>query len=143
MKRTTLLTAALAFVIAISMIMTVQAKPFMDGKRGHGPGGAEIGGMRVLMELDLSQAQKQTIYDILQKYQDEQQAIRVNLRAHKREFFDMTSDGNFDEDKARQAFQESVPAIEEAFVLRTRIKSEINAVLTEEQLEELQKTRQE
>jgi Spy/CpxP family protein refolding chaperone len=55
----------------------------------------------------------------------------------------MTSDGNFDEEKARQAFQESVPAIEEAFVIRARIKSEVNAVLTPEQIEELQQVRAE
>jgi Spy/CpxP family protein refolding chaperone len=144
MKRTILLTTALALVLTISMIMTAQAEPFMGGKRGHGSGGAGIGGMRALMQLDLSQEQKQSIYDILQKYKDEQQATRANLKAHKREFFDMTSYGDdFNEDNVRQAFQESVPAIEEAFILRARIKSEINAVLNEEQLEELQSIRAE
>ena len=143
MKRTILLTAALALAITISMIMTAQAEPFMGGKHGHGPGGTGIGGMRVLMQLDLSQDQKQTIYDILQKYKDEQQATRISLRAHKKDFFDMTSDDNFNEENVRQVFQKSVPAIEEAFVLRARITSEIKAVLTAEQLEELQQIRAE
>jgi len=53
----------------------------------------------------------------------------------------MTSGGNFDEDKARQAFQDASPAFEEAFVLRARIKTEINAVLTTEQFVELQQIR--
>ena len=143
MKRTTLLTAALAFVIIISMVVTAQAEPLAGGKGRHGPGEAGNVGMRGLMQLDLSQDQKQTIYDILQKYRDEQQAIRISIQEHKKEFFDMTSDGNFDEHKARRAFQESVPAIEEAFVLHARFKSAINAVLTLEQLEELQQIRDE
>lgn len=143
MKRTILLTAALVIGITISMIMTVQAEPFMGGKRSHGQGGAGIGGMRALMQLDLAQDQKQTIYDILQKYEAEQQAARTSLKAHKKELSDMTAAGNFNEDKFRQAFQESVPAMEEAFVLKARIKSEVMAVLTEEQLEELQEIRAE
>jgi len=141
MKRTTLLTAALAFAIIFSMIMTAQAESFVGGKQGYGPGGAGNGGMRVLMQLELSQDQKQTIYDILQKYRDEQQATRISIKDHKQEFFAMTSDGNFDEDKARQAFQDASPAFEEAFVLRARIKTEINAVLTTEQFVELQQIR--
>ena len=143
MKRTIFMTAVLVIGLTISMIMTAQAEPFMGGKRGHGQSGAGISGMRALMQLDLSQDQKQTIYDILQKYQDEQQATRTRIKAHKKELFDMTSDGSFDEDKFRQAFQESVPAMEEAFVLRARIKSEIMAVLTEAQIEELQEVRAE
>ena len=134
MKRKTFLTAALAITIIFSMIITAQAKPFGGGKHGNG-------GMRALMQLDLSQDQKQTIYDILQKYQDEQEATRTSIREQRQEFFDTTSDGNFDEDKTRQAFQKSVPATEDAFVLRARIKSEINAALTTEQLEELQQIR--
>ena len=141
MKRTTLLTAALAFATIFSMIITAQAEPFAGGKHGHGLVGAGNGGMQALMQLDLSQDQKQTIYDILQKYQDEQHATQMSIKKHNQELFDMTSYGNFDEDKARRAFQESVPAIEEAFVLRARFKSEINAVLTTEQLEELQQIR--
>ena len=141
MKRTTFLTAILAFAIIISMIVTAQAEPVAGGKRWHGFGGAGHVGIRGLMQLDLSQDQKQTIYDILQKYSDEQQATRISMKEYKKEFFNMTSDNNFDEDKVRQAFKESVPAIEEAFVLRARIKSEVNAVLTPEQLEELQQFR--
>ena len=143
MKRTILLTTVLAIGITISMIMTAQAEAFRGGKRGHGPHAAGLGGMRALMELDLSQGQKQTIYDILQKYEDEQLAARAVLKAHKQELFDMTAAGAFNEDKFRQAFQESVPAMEDAFVLRARVKSEIMAVLSEDQLEELQERRAE
>lgn len=143
MKRITFLTAILAFAIIISMIVSAQAETFAGGKRGHGFGGAGHVGMRALMQLDLSQDQKQTIYDILQKYSDEQEATRISIKEHRKKLFNMTSDGNFDEEKARQAFQESVPAIEEAFVIRARIKSEVNAVLTPEQIEELQQVRAE
>jgi Spy/CpxP family protein refolding chaperone len=143
MKRTTLLTSVLAFAITISVIMTAQAEPFMGGKRGHGPGGDGFGGMRVLMQLDLSQDQKQSIYDILQKYKDAHQSTRASLMAHKEDLFDMTADGDFNEENIRQAFQESVPAMEDAVVLRTRINSVIKAVLTEEQLDELQQIKAE
>ena len=139
MKRTILLAAAtLALALIISMTTSAFAGPFMGGKGGHG-----FGGMRVLMQLDLSQDQKQSIYDILQKYQDKQQALRISIREHKKEFFDLTLDGNFNEEEVRQAFQESVPALEEAFILRAKIKSEIYAVLTSDQLEELQQIRTE
>ena len=143
MKRTTFLTAALAIALIFSMIIAAQAKPFVGGKHGYGPGGPGNGGMRALMQLDLSQDQKQIIYDILQKYRDEQQATRTSIREQRQEFFDMTSSGNFDEDKARQAFQESYPVIEDAYVLQARIRSEIHATLTTEQLEELQQIRTE
>jgi len=144
MKRTILLAAAtLALALIISTTAAALAGPFMGGKGGHGVGGPGIGGMRALMQLDLSQDQKQSIYDILQKYQDKQQAVRISIREHKKEFFDLTSDGNFNEEEVRQAFQESVPALEEAFILRAKIKSEIYAVLTSAQLEELQQIRTE
>jgi len=80
MKRTTLLTAALAFAIIFSMIMTAQAESFVGGKQGYGPGGAGNGGMRVLMQLELSQDQKQTIYDILQKYRMSSKQLGSALR---------------------------------------------------------------
>jgi Spy/CpxP family protein refolding chaperone len=139
MKRTKLLSVLLAIAIAISMVATVNADPFRGGKLGNGPGG----GIRVLMNLDLSQDQKQSIYDILQKYEDEQQATRANLRSNKDEFFDVASGGNFNEENVRKSFQELVPAMEDAYVLRAKVHSEVMAVLTDDQLEELQKIKSE
>ena len=79
MKRTILLAAAtLVLALIISTTTAAFAGPFMGGKSGH-----EIGGMQALMQLDLSQDQKQSIYDILQKYQDEQQATRLGNRGHR------------------------------------------------------------
>ena len=139
MKRRTLLSAILAIFIAISTVATGVAKPFRGGESGHGPGG----GMRVLMNLDLSQSQKQAVYDILQKYEDEQQATRENLRSQKKELFDVTARETFNEENVRQSFRELVPAMENAHVLRAKIHSEVMAVLTDDQLEELQQLRDE
>lgn len=134
MKRITFLTTVLALAITISTIMIAQAEPLMGGKRGHD----RLYGIRALMQLYLSQDQKQAIYDIYLKYHDAQKATRSSLKEQKEEFFIIASDANFNEDNIRQAFRESVPAMEEAAVLRVRIGSEIKAVLTAGQFEELQ-----
>lgn len=143
MKRLTLLSAIMAIALAISLAATAGAKPLRSGNPGGGPGMGGIGGMRVLMNLDLSQDQKQAVYDILQKYADEQQATRNNLRSLKSEFLDFTALTTFNEEKIRQSFRELAPALEDAYVLRAQVHAEIMAVLTSDQLDELQEIRSE
>ena len=139
MKRKTIITTILALTIAISIAATGVAKPFGGGKSGHGPGG----GIRALMNLDLSQDQKQDIYDILQKYEDEQQKTRETMRSQREEFKAVTSGTDFNEENVRRSFQEMVPAMEDAHVLKAKVHSEVMAVLTDAQLEELQDAREE
>ena len=139
MKRTAIFSVILAVALVISMVATGYSKPFRGGTAGHGPGG----GIRALMNLDLTQDQKQAVYDILQKYEDEQQATRENLRLQKKEFHDATAGGTFDEENVRKSFQEMVPAMEDVHVLRAKVHSEVMAVLTDEQLQILQEIRSE
>ena len=139
MKRNTIITAILAVTIAISIAATGVAKPFGGGKPEHGPGG----GIRALMSLDLSQDQKHEIYDILQNYEGEQQKTRETMRSQRRIFQAVTSGPDFNEEDVRRSFQEMVPAMEDAHVLKAKVHSEVMAVLTDAQLEELQDAREE
>jgi hypothetical protein len=56
MNRTKFLSAIVVIAITISLVSSVDAEPLRGGKLAHGPGGF----IRVLMNLDLSQDQKQT-----------------------------------------------------------------------------------
>ena len=110
---------------------------FMKHHRGMGYG------LRALLSLDLSDAQKTEVANILKKYRDDMRTSADKLAEAKKNMGEMIHADEFNEAEIRKAFQAISPIKEELVVLRAKIISEIKPVLTPEQIETLKERKAE
>lgn len=88
----------------------------------------------LMIHLNLTDAQKKEIADILKKYQESIKSdVNAVLEARKN-LFDAIHADTYDENAVRATSRNAASAEEELAVLRAKIVSEIKAVLTPEQL---------
>jgi Spy/CpxP family protein refolding chaperone len=141
MKRGKLLTTVCILALSVSVALTAQAGPFGGGPNGHGP---ECGfhPMRALMQLDLSVDQKHAVYDILQKYEKDQEKAWDSVQERRQQMATQMRADEVNEAAIRQTFQETSAAREYAVVLRARMFAEIRSVLNDEQREQLAEMQQ-
>lgn len=107
------------------------------GHGGHG-GGGELG---MLMQLDLTDEQKAQIREMLPAYRDKKEGLRTALHAKRQEMRTLMEAESFDEKAVRQKFREMAPLMEDMAVLRGRVRHDIKAVLTPEQVAAIQDRR--
>lgn len=122
-----------------------------QGKHGKagvsgGPGNANMGitgdlgtGMesaiiKALIQLNLTEAQKQAIAAILKEYQQAVKESAIQVLDAKKDLFETIHSNVFDEEAVRTASKAVASAEEELAVLRATIVSEVRAVLTPEQI---------
>lgn len=105
---------------------------------GRGMHGME---WRMLRQLDLTDAQKTQIETIMDTYRPQWDSLRETKRQTCEDKMTGLAGLPFDEAQARQAYKEMASMHEEMFVLRMRMRSEIRAVLTEDQLRQLEAKR--
>ena len=84
MKRAKILTTVCILSLSLTVALAAQAGPFRGGHRGHGPEGG-FHPMRALMQLDLAADQKQSIYDILKKYEQDQDKARESMQERRQQ----------------------------------------------------------
>ncbi|MCP4346476.1 MAG: Spy/CpxP family protein refolding chaperone [Desulfobacterales bacterium] len=95
-------------------------------------------GLKALLSLDLSDAQKTEVANILKKYQDDMKTAADKLAEAKNNMGDLIHADEFNEAEIRKAFQAASSIKEELVVLKAKIFSEIKPVLTPEQIETLE-----
>lgn len=105
-----------------------------------GPGGPGFP-MRALMQLDLSDTQKADLKKIIDEYQPQLHEYREKLRSMRKEYQNAALPEEFNEDKVRAVFGEMAPVMEDMFVLGTKMRTDIRAVLTADQISQLQEKR--
>lgn len=140
----------LAVALAIVMIFAGSAMAWGGGKHGkgfghggfHGKGGGFMG-LRMLMSLDLTDAQKTSVANVIAKYREEMQANKEKLMEAREKLADATLAEEFSETAVREAAQELAPLKEDMAVLRARVASEIRPILTPEQIALLEEKRAE
>jgi Spy/CpxP family protein refolding chaperone len=139
---------AVLFVLAVVFTATpfVKAeifgqKPPMPGMK-DGPEGGPFFGLKFCLELKLSDSQQAKMKKIINKYQDEEKRLRNNMMESRKNLMSVMHTEPFDEAAARKAFRNTSSLEEDAFVLRAKIKSELDAVLTSDQKEMLKKRRE-
>jgi len=115
--------------------------------RGFGPGfgpgnrpGKFMGGgfPGFMKELNLTDAQKKQIADIVKKYRDVNKKNSGNPMGKQFEFINMILTEGFNEDSVRQLFQDSSADMENHMVSMAKMISEIKAVLTADQIKLIQ-----
>ena len=140
MKRAKILTTVCILSLSLTVALAAQAGPFRGGHRGHGPEGG-FHPMRALMQLDLAADQKQSIYDILKKYEQDQDKARESMQERRQQMGGLMTAEELDEAAIRRTLQQTSAAMEDAVVLRAKMFAEIRSVLNTEQQEQLAEMR--
>lgn len=120
-------------LFVISITGTADAGRF---QRHMGVGGGHDGG-RLFQELNLSDEQKSEIQGVRLKYQEERTAIASRGQAARKEMRAVLSADTVMEFDIRGAHRKWFSVTEDMAVLRANMMSEIKAVLTPEQREQL------
>ena len=130
----------LTIMVAVSMVLalafTAEARPFGPGHKGRGMRG-DLGGLKMLLELKLSDTQQAQMTNIINKYQKERETLRDTTMQARKNLSAVLRAEQFNEEQARKAFREASAARENMFVSRAKMMAELKAVLTPEQLESL------
>ena len=133
-----LLAGALTLALSTSALADFGGGP----RGGFGPGGPGFGGPELMLEhmadhLDLDDTQRSTVQNIFEAARPEFQALREQARANR---------------QALQALDAGDPAVNDiaasngelatqGTLLAHRVRNEIRAVLTDEQIEKLERSR--
>ena len=125
-----------AIAAGILMLIAAVGAQWTHAYMRGGPGGhgAGFGGLKMLMQLDLTDAQKAQIREMLPAYRTEKQTRQNALRAMRQKMQGLVAAERYDEDEVRQAFREMAPLMEDMAVLRVQFMHDVKAVLTPEQI---------
>jgi Spy/CpxP family protein refolding chaperone len=131
----------LTIVIGLALTSTANAQ-FGHGRMagGMGPG---FPGLKMVMHLDLSDAQRDEIRTIIKKYRAEGQEIREDLASVRENMASVMFADQLDEAAVRSQFKVLAPQMEDLAVLGARIISEVKTVLTPDQIETMKEMRSE
>jgi periplasmic protein CpxP/Spy len=103
------------------------------GRGGPGGPGGFGGAMGLLRGLDLTEAQRAQVREIMESHRDEQKAIGDRLQAAHRAENDAVSAAQFDEQLVRTKAADLAAVMADAAVLHAKVHSEVFALLTPEQ----------
>ena len=129
------LAAALLLGLGVAGFAQQGPERHWDGGGGpphgpHGPGGF----VPFLRDLNLSDAQKAQVKQIMDSFESSTKPLRDRLDAlHESEVSTLFKDGAFDEAAVRASAQERANVMVEMDVARARMMSQVYAILTPEQ----------
>ena len=136
MKSYQFIPAALLSLLALSLV--AEAHPGGGPKRGFGgpgPGFPDAKLERMTRNLDLDETQRQSVQNILDAAKPEFEALRESFKANRETLRTLDpADASYSVDLEAAAAENGRLATE-ATLLRSRVRTEIDAVLTEEQRE--------
>lgn len=134
--------AVTALVLGMAGIAAAQPGPGGRGPGGRGPGGPDgVGGpmgglfglqVDALRGLDLTDAQRQQVRSIMESHREEARALAERGRTTM-EALNAATQTATDENAIRQQGEALGAVLADAAVLRSRVRSEVWAVLTTEQ----------
>lgn len=118
--------------------------PGPRGERGFGPrgGGGPGGPIPFLRDLNLTDAQKAQVKQIVDNFEASTKELREKMRGLRGGEADVLKDGTFDEAAVRSAAQARASIDVEMEVARARMMSQVYGVLTAEQKAKIAERRQ-
>ena len=137
MKRILFATVTMALISGTAYAMPGHGMPGVGGPGTH----LGQGMLRVLLNLDLTDAQKHEAALILSKYRDEGRERRAALRTAMEGLRGTAEADPFDEEAIRAAFKGVAGAGEEMAVHGAKLVAELKGILTPEQKESLEEQR--
>lgn len=147
MKKRVLIAAGLAAVLISGGALALAQPPQGPGGPGPRMGRGGPGPHGPMMEfglrgLDLSDAQKEQVKSIMESHKAEFQAIGEKMRAAHDGLAQATQAETVDESAIRASTGAVASAMADEAILRAKVRAEVQAILTPEQLEQA-KARQE
>jgi len=137
-KRNLVVGLAVAVVLGGALVAAAGVFPGHHRRGGLGVG---VMGLKTLIELNLSDSQKNQVLEILDRYQQERRDTAERLLDARKDLATAAHAEEFDENDIRRAFRQASSIQEELFVLRTKMMVELKAVLNSEQIELLRDRR--
>jgi Spy/CpxP family protein refolding chaperone len=132
------LIAALALSIVLAGAYAVNAMHSGKHSRFTGAMGSRIFGLKTLIELNLSDSQKSQVLNIIDTYEKDMEIARNNLREARHHIRTILKAGELNEKDLRNACRQAAPIKEDLLVMGAKMKAELKAVLTTEQLQLLE-----
>jgi Spy/CpxP family protein refolding chaperone len=133
-KKVITVMVVVSMVLVFAAAFAAEARPFDPHKQKRGMGFG-LGGLRAFHDLNLSDAQQESITNIINQYQNQRETLRNSMIEARKSLRVVLQAEHFNEEDARTAFREVSAVREDMFVLRAKMMAEIRAVLTPEQLE--------
>jgi len=128
-----------SIIIAALMVLAFSTVS-MAQMRGMGPGGMIP--LRVLMELDLTDAQKAEIAAIMDASEADMETVRQKHEEIKSIMGPVLTADVFNEENVRAACSSVSPLMEDIMVVKAKIGNQIKSVLTEAQQQVLEEKRE-
>jgi len=151
MTKRVLMAAGLAAALVSASALVLAQPPQGPGPREHrggpgpgGPGGA-FGGMMDfgLRGVELADAQREQVKTIVDSHRDEMRAVGEKMREAHRAFAESTRAETIDESAIRAKSTAVAAAMADEAILRAKVRTEVLAILTAEQQEQLKAQQQE
>jgi protein CpxP len=147
MTKRIFLAAALAAALAGGSAIAVAQPQVGPGLRGPGPGrpGPRGGGPfdLGLRGIELNDTQRDQVRTIMESHKAEFDAAGTRLRDAHRAFAEAVEAASIDESAIRSASANVATAMADEAILRARVRSEVQGILTPEQQEQLKQRRAE
>lgn len=150
-KLTKSLLAATLVVSSVGLVTVVSAMPFADGpgcgRAGHHMAYSKHSSSRgpnlerLADRLDMTEEQRAEIKVILDDAREQMVELREQIRENRVELRELTGQAEFDEVAVRSLADKQGDLKAEAIVLRARQRHDMKAVLTDEQLVQLDEMR--
>lgn len=137
MKTKTMIIAALVLSLVLALSPAVLARGSGPGG-GHPHGGPGLMKLRAVLDLDLTDTQRDQVRAIVDSYDKQRIQARDTIERARRGFIDAERAEKFNEETVRQAFRKYSSTREEMIVSRGKMMSELKAVLTPEQRAQLE-----
>ena len=132
----------LAGLLALTIVLAGAAAVDAIHPGGHhGPSGIMgpgFRGLKIFIQLNLSDSQKSEILSIIEKYENERESLGKSLSEARENVIKLLESEQFNEDEIRNALRRTAPIREELLVMRAKMMAELKRVLTPEQLQLLE-----
>jgi protein CpxP len=130
---------------AIAVAQSPQGGPGSGGPHMGGRRGGPAGPMRDLglRGLDLTDAQREQVQKIMESHKAEFDQVRARLRDGYEAIAKATDAGTVDESAIRATTTTLASAMADEAILRAKVRSEVNGILTAEQLQKVQERKAE
>ena len=130
MKRKTIAILAVAAILVIGGVFAIAQRAAHKGFGGHGMRG-EQGAMMMLRRLDLTSDQQAKVKEIFEANKGTVQPLREQLKANHEKLAALG--GDFDEGQVTAIAKEQGDLMSQMIVARQKVKSQIFAILTDDQ----------
>lgn len=132
--KTTHILAVMSILLSISVITTAAAAGPLGPNRQLSAGRG-IMGLKMFIELNLSEPQKKEALNIFQAYETDRDTVRNSLQEARQNLSKVLQAETFNEGQVREVFRRASSIREDLFVRRAKTMAELKALLTPEQRE--------